>query len=202
MGESTYTGLPFFFVRLAGCNLRCSFCDTKYSYEEPDREMSVAEILNLALASRCAHVEITGGEPLLQEETPRLARELLHAGKTVLVETNGSLDISLLPEGVVRIVDVKCPGSGMSEHNLPENMDRLRANDEVKFVLTDRKDFEWARAFIVRHNLIAKCPVLLSPACGSLAPAQLAAWILESGLNVRLQIQLHKFLWPDRDRGV
>ena len=199
-GESTRAGRPCVFVRLAGCNLDCSYCDTAYARErgEPStREAVVARVE----AYRCRLVEITGGEPLLQEETPALVSALLDRGREVLVETNGTLDISVLDPRAVRIMDLKCPSSGESKETRWENLARLTPRDEVKFVVAGREDYLWARG-VVEERLPSGPAVLFSPAAGLLDPADLAAWIIVDGLEVRLQLQLQKIIWPDRDRGV
>lgn len=199
-GESTRAGRPCVFVRLAGCNLDCSYCDTAYSRDrgEPStREAVVARVE----AYRCRLVEITGGEPLLQEETPALVSALLDRGREVLVETNGTLDISVLDPRAVRIMDLKCPSSGESGKTRWENLARLTPRDEVKFVVAGREDYLWARG-VVEEKLSPGPAVLFSPAAGLLDPADLAAWIIVDGLEVRLQLQLQKIIWPDRDRGV
>lgn len=194
-GESTYAGLPCFFVRLAGCNLRCRYCDTPSALGSG----TAREIGGLADEFRrtgLACAEITGGEPLLQPRAPELARALLAAGAApLLVETNGTRDISVLPPEAVAIVDVKGPGSGASEPFDLANLARLRPRDELKFVICDRADFDWAAAFVRRHGLaFAARPVLFSPAAGRVEPRALGAWILESGLPVRLQLQLHRLI--------
>jgi len=193
-GESTWAGLPCFFVRLSGCNLRCAYCDTKHSYPR-GRKTLIGSLTRRFSASRAAVAEITGGEPLAQAGFRDLALGLLRAGKgrPVLVETNGSLDISVIPEGVIAIMDVKCPGSGEAGSMDPGNLRRLRPYDEVKFVIADRKDFDWARRLVTRHQLDRRChAVLFSPVADRLPAPVLATWILDSGLPVRLQIQLHK----------
>jgi 7-carboxy-7-deazaguanine synthase len=204
-GESWFAGIPCVFVRLTGCNLRCKYCDTTYAYEGGE-ELSVEE-----LAQRVAGypafggtqlVEITGGEPLLQGETPELAEALLRKARTILVDTNGTFDIDVLPKGVVRIVDVKCPDSGQSERMFWENMDRLVRTDEVKFVLQSRRDYEWAKSVVEDHELLRRCMVLFSPAFGALQPSKLAEWILADNLTVRLNLQLHKYIWSPDKRGV
>lgn len=194
-GESTYAGLPCFFVRLAGCNLRCSYCDTPRVREDGEA-CDIPSLVDGFRKSGLTLAEITGGEPLLQSETPALAHALLEAGaRPVLVETNGSLDIGVLPEGSVAVVDVKCPGSGAGDSFDGANMSRLRPHDEVKFVLSDRADFEWAAAFVRRHDLVARCgAVLFSPVAGRLGGRELAAWLVADRLPVRLQLQLHKAL--------
>lgn len=200
-GESTYTGLPCVFVRFSGCNLRCRYCDTKYAYYD-GQEMSIDEVIKKVNSFFCDLVEITGGEPLLQAECAALAEALLQLGKTVLVETNGSQPISVLKYPVVRIMDVKCPGSLESEKMRLENIEQLREADNVKFVITDRSDFDWAIKFVTRHRLLEKCAVLFSPAFGILPASELAAWLLEISLPIRLQLQLHKYIWNPAQRGV
>jgi 7-carboxy-7-deazaguanine synthase len=200
-GESTHAGKPCAFVRLAGCNLACTYCDSAYARAGGEM-MALDEICGRVAAMGCGLAEITGGEPLIQEETPALCEKLLGMRRTVLVETNGSCDISVLPPGCVRIVDIKCPGSGMGGHFLDENIGRLGPVDECKFVLSDRRDFEWALGFAGRHRLDTICTVIFSPAFLALAPEELAAWILDSNAPVRLGLQIHKYLWKNRERGV
>jgi 7-carboxy-7-deazaguanine synthase len=200
-GESTHAGLPCVFVRLAGCNLRCRWCDTAYAFHG-GREMAVAEVMALVEGYPCSLVEVTGGEPLLQPDAVPLMEELLRRGRRVLLETSGSLPIEGVPEGVARIVDVKCPGSGEADSNRWENLERLRQGDEVKFVIGGREDFRWAAEQVRARRLAERGAVLFSPVHGAVAPAELAGWVLDEGLAVRVQIQLHKLLWPDQDRGV
>lgn len=194
-GESTWAGLPCFFVRLSGCNLRCRYCDTRHAYDA-GREAAVDQLAAAFVESRAPMAEITGGEPLLQPGFGDLARALLEAGRRpVLVETNGSRDLSVIPEGVVAIMDLKCPGSGETGAMDFGNVDRLRPCDEVKFVIGDRVDFDWACGMVARHALADRChAVLFSPVFGGLNAAKLAAWMLEARLNVRLQWPLHKAL--------
>jgi len=203
-GESTWAGLPCFFIRLAGCNLSCRYCDTLSARDlAAGREMTVAELVALAKSSGLALVEITGGEPLLQTGTPALCRALLATGVRVLLETNGSLPFGRLPAGVIRIMDVKCPGSGESSRLHRANLAALRPQDEVKFVLTDRHDYEYARRMIRRHQLHQKTTNLLfSPAWAQLDSEELAAWIMADRLPVRLQLQLHKLIWGPECVGV
>lgn len=198
-GEAGYAGLPCAFIRLTGCNLRCEYCDTTYAYEE-GRNISVSDILERIKSFDCPLVEITGGEPLLQRETPQLVTALLHAGFQVLVETNGTRSIDRLPDGAVCIMDIKCPGSGESDKMDWENISRLKTGDQVKFVLTDEGDYQWAKEHL--PGIPAGVCVFLSPAYGKLDPARLAEWILRDGLQVRLQLQLQKILWPNVDKGV
>jgi 7-carboxy-7-deazaguanine synthase len=198
-GESTRSGLPCTFIRLSGCNLACSYCDTVFARHEGVGQ-SIEAILDQVDAYPCRLVEITGGEPLLQKETPLLCRALGDHGYTVLVETNGSQDISVLPEGIIRIVDIKCPGSGHADSFYEKNFAQLTADDEVKFVITDRADFDWAMTFIRAHDLHTKHTVLVSPVTAKLAPAILADWILQTGLPIRLNLQLHTILWGENVR--
>ena len=200
-GESSFAGLPCTFIRLAGCNLRCSYCDTVYAYE-PSSELTVEEILAEVAALSCPLVEITGGEPLLQEEVYPLMAELLRQGYQVLLETNGTIDLTAVDPRVVVIMDIKCPGSGQSEKVLWDNLKRLKEKDQVKFVLSHRQDYVWARRVIEKHGLDKKCLLLFSPAYGSLSARDLAQWILSDGLKVRLQLQLHKIIWGAEARGV
>jgi len=200
-GESTFAGLPCTFVRLAGCNLRCTYCDTAYAYEE-GRDWSISDLVIRIAEYGCKLVEITGGEPLLQDETCNLAKKLIRQGFKVLIETNGSLDISAIDKKAVIIMDVKCPGSGMSRKNLWKNIDLLKRKDEVKFVIGSKKDFLWAESKIREFDLLQCCEVIFSAVHGRLEPRELAEWILKDNLQVRFQLQLHKYIWePDR-RGV
>jgi len=201
-GESSWAGLPCVFIRTTGCNLRCSWCDTAYAYEG-GTWMNLGEILRRVEELDCKLAEITGGEPLLQPATPELARKLQEAGHTVLVETNGSLPIEVLPEGVIRILDLKCPASGECGRNRYENIAQLGPQDEVKFVLAGREDYEWARGQIITHQLHTKVKaVLLSAAFGKLEPAKVVEWMLADKLPARFQLQLQKFVWPPDARGV
>jgi 7-carboxy-7-deazaguanine synthase len=189
-------------VRLGGCNLDCAYCDTRYAREE-HTAMPFDTVVEKALALRAQDwlVCVTGGEPLLQDEALALVTRLADEGLTVLLETNGSLDIGPVDPRVVRIMDVKCPGSGMQGRNRLSNIELLSPRDEVKFVLTNKEDFDWAVDFVRRHQLLEKVQVLFSPAHTLLDGPTLARWILETGLNIRLQLQLHKILWPDANRG-
>jgi 7-carboxy-7-deazaguanine synthase len=200
-GESTRAGEPCVMVRLTGCNLRCVWCDTAHAFHE-GRDMSVDEVLDRVASYGCSMVEVTGGEPLLQADAIPLLQALVDRGHEVLLETGGSLSIEQVPVGVRRIVDVKCPGSGESDKNRWENLDRLRGDDELKFVLAGPEDYEWAVEQIRSRGLADRCPVLLSPVQGRLDPGELAGWILRDRLTVRIQLQLHKLLWPGVTRGV
>jgi 7-carboxy-7-deazaguanine synthase len=199
-GESTFAGEVCAFVRLSGCNLACSYCDTSYA-REPGNATSLDDVCAWVAAQQTRLVEITGGEPLLQEDTCELARRLCEGGRTVLVETNGSLDISHLPEPCVRVVDVKCPGSGAGGSFFAPNLKVLGPRDECKFVLSGRTDFEWARDFVAQHRLSVRCTVIFSPAWNVLPANNLAAWMLEENTGARLGLQLQKYLWPGDERG-
>ncbi len=202
-GESHWAGYPCTFVRLAGCNLNCTYCDTKYARDPASgRTLGLTEILETVERAGLTTVEVTGGEPLLQEATPALLEALLATGYRVLLETNGSLPLTGVPEGVVIVMDLKTPGSGTANSNCWENLARLGPRDEVKVVCRHRADYEWARAVLLERNLPARVRVNLSPSSGELEPARLAAWIIEDRLEVRLQVQLHRVLWPDVERGV
>lgn len=200
-GESTFAGLPCVFVRLTACNLRCVWCDTPYSFYEGKRR-TVEDIGKEALGFEIPLVEITGGEPLLQPGVHPLMRSLADAGRTVLLETSGSLDISAVDSRVVRIVDIKCPGSGEEGKNRWENLEHLRSTDELKFVLADRSDYEWAKKQLAERSLNTLCTVLFGPVWDRLGPQDLAEWILKDRLPVRFQVQLHKYVWSPDARGV
>lgn len=202
-GESSYAGLPCVFVRLTGCNLRCSYCDTSYAYEE-GKDLEIGEIIDRVTSYRCRLVEITGGEPLIQKETPHLIYQLVEKGFEVLLETNGSLDISLVNERCIKIVDIKCPSSGQDKKNDLENLKSLSVKDEIKFVIGSREDYLYAQnimSLIKKSNLKIK-PPLLSPLYSRMDPKLLAEWIVADHLDVRLQIQLHKIIWGTEARGV
>ena len=201
-GESTWAGLPCVFIRLTGCNLRCVWCDTAYAFQG-GTETAIGEILGKCEELGCSLVEITGGEPLVQENCPTLAACLLEQGMTVLCETGGSLPITVLPDKVIRIMDLKCPGSGECDKNDWSNIDALTPRDEVKFVIADRADYEWSRDVVEEYDLPARCnQVLFAPVFGAIGPRQLVKWILEDGLEVRFQLQLHKLIFPPDQRGV
>ncbi len=202
-GESSFAGRPCVFVRLTGCNLRCSYCDTRYAYDEGE-ELEIEDIVNRVASYQCPLVEVTGGEPLIQEETPVLVHRLLQEGYQVLMETNGSQDIRRVDDSCVKIIDIKCPSSGQHRHNDLRNLDWLTNHDEVKFVISHREDYEYARKILdlMDTKLLRKNRVHFSPVFGGLEPNTLAEWLLEDHLDVRLHLQLHKFIWtPDR-RGV
>jgi 7-carboxy-7-deazaguanine synthase len=201
-GESTYAGKPCVFVRLTGCDLRCSWCDTPYAFSE-GQKMSVDAVLQQVDQYGSPLVEVTGGEPLLQEDVYPLMERLLESGRTVLLETGGQIDLSRVPLAVIKVMDVKCPASGESHRNKWGNIDRLGSRDQVKFVIKDRGDYEFARDLVVRHALDRRCAaILFSPVHGVLEPKALSEWILEDRLPVRLQLQIHKHIWGANVRGV
>mgnify|MGYP001298920199 FL=1 len=201
-GESSHAGRPCVFVRLTGCDLRCAWCDTSYAFDSGQGQ-PVEAVVTAVGAYGCSLVEITGGEPLLQRDVYPLMETLLASGKTVLLETGGHIDISNVPHDVVKVLDVKCPGSGEVEHNDLANLNRLAKHDEVKFVIRDRSDYEFARALVHKYALEDCCAaVLFSPVHRVLDPDRLSEWTLADRLPVRIQVQLHKYLWGDEVRGV
>ena len=201
-GESTRAGEPCVFVRLTACDLRCSWCDTSYAFHE-GRRMSIDDVLAAVDRFGCPLVEITGGEPLLQEDVYPLMQRLLERGRAVMLETGGHRPIDRVPAGVLKIVDVKCPGSGEAQRNDWSNLQRLAPGDQVKFVIKDRPDYEYARDVIARHELAGRAgAILLSPVHGVLDPKTLSAWLLDDHLPARLQLQLHKYIWSPETRGV
>ena len=200
-GESSYAGMPCTFIRMTGCNLRCTYCDTTYAYEE-GTELSVEEILGQAEKGGIPLIEITGGEPLLQGGVHALMGRLLQKEFAVLIETNGSQNIEEIDPRVRIILDLKTPGSGMSDRMDFSNLSRIRRNDEVKFVLTGRTDYEWSREIIHSYQLSDRCHILLSPAYGILPPEKLAQWIIADRLPVRLNLPLHKYIFGIERRGV
>lgn len=201
-GESTYAGRPCVFVRLTACDLRCSWCDTPYAFHE-GRKRTVDEVLDDVERFDCDLVEITGGEPLLQEDVYPLMQGLLARGKTVLLETGGHRSTARVPEPVVTVLDVKCPGSGESARMDWTNLDRLRPRDEVKFVVKDRADYDYAREVIATHRLVGRAAAIhLSPVHGVLDARTLSEWVLADRLPVRVQLQLHKYIWDPTTRGV
>ncbi len=216
-GESTWAGCPCVFVRLTGCHLRCTYCDTEYAFKE-GRWRTIDEVVDLVKRIRTDLVEITGGEPLLQPAVHPLITRLCDLGRTVLIETSGACDIDGCDPRAIRILDLKTPGSGEADRNLWANLDHLAQRDEVKFVITDRADYEWAKSVVEKHRLGERCrAVLMSPVfeqlpgqeiagCPGLDPGELADWILHdppvAGGPVRMQSQLHKFIWDPQARGV
>lgn len=193
-GEAARSGLPTVFIRLTGCPLRCTWCDTTYSFTGGSA-WEIADILAEVARHPTRHVCVTGGEPLAQKECPALLQALCDAGYDVCLETSGALDISTIDPRVARIMDLKAPASGECERNLWSNLRHLKAGDEIKIIIADRADYDWACEQLTQHRLADLCPVLLSPAQGSQDARQLAEWILQDGLPVRLQLQLHKLLW-------
>ena len=201
-GESTYAGRPCVFVRLIGCDLRCTWCDTAYAFHE-GRKMTVEAIVAAITPYPCRLVELTGGEPLLQDDVHRLIDHLIDGGWEVLVETGGHLSTERLPASVVTILDVKCPASGESDRQQRDNLRRLAPHDQVKFVIQDRADYEYAREIVEHHDLPRRCAaVLFSPVHGVLPAKRLAQWVLADGLAVRVQLQAHKYIWGADARGV
>jgi len=200
-GESTFAGQPCVFVRTTGCNLRCGWCDSSFSFyggQEMDPETVMSRIRSLG----CRLVEITGGEPLLHNDIPVLVRRLLDENYGVLVETSGSLDIRALDPRAILIMDIKCPGSGMSEAVRWDNLEALKPTDQVKFVIRDRADYDWARETVEHRRLAGRHTVLFAPVFGEMEPKRLAEWILQDGLSVRFQLQIHKYIWHPETRGV
>ncbi|TKB63682.1 MAG: radical SAM protein [Nitrospira sp.] len=200
-GESTFAGLPCVFVRLTGCPLRCTWCDTDYAFFG-GTDRSIDDILDMVRSYGCQLVEVTGGEPLAQPDASTLLRRLSHEGFTVLLETSGAVDTTIVDPAVRIILDVKCPGSGMTDRMHWPNVERLRPQDEAKFVMQDRSDYEWAKRILDRFQLIDRCAVHFSPVFGALDPQRLAEWLLADRLPIRLQLQLHKLIWAPNMRGV
>jgi 7-carboxy-7-deazaguanine synthase len=200
-GESTFAGLPCVFVRLTGCPLRCTWCDTDYAFFG-GTDQSIDAILEQVRPYGCPLIEVTGGEPLAQPETALLLRRLCAEGFTVLLETSGAVDTAVVDPAVRIILDVKCPGSGMTERMHWPNVEHLRSRDEAKFVIQDRIDYEWAKCIVAQYRLTDRCSVLFSPVFGSLDPHLLAEWLLADRLPIRLQLQLHKHIWAPDMRGV
>ena len=201
-GESTHAGRPCVFVRLAACDLRCTWCDTPYAFTG-GAKMAIDDVIARVRTFQSRLVELTGGEPLLQKDAGPLMQRLLDEGYQVLVETGGHVPLDPVPREVRKIIDVKCPGSGEAARMHWPNLEGLAPHDEVKFVLADRADFDYARDVVTRYGLPARvAAVLFSPVHGVLSPQELANWILEAGLPVRLQLQLHKYIWTPETRGV
>ena len=200
-GESTFAGLPCVFVRLSVCDARCVWCDTPHAFKE-GKLMPLDEVVRQALAYECPLVEITGGEPLLQTEVFPLMTQLADAGRTVLLETSGAHDLSPVDRRVHIIMDLKCPDSGECENNRWTNLELLKPTDQIKFVVASKRDFDWTVQTIREKHLDQRFEILLSAAFTDVAPLQLAEWLLASGLQARLQLQLHKFIWPPETRGV
>ena len=201
-GESSWAGWRCVFVRLTACDLRCTYCDTEYAFYE-GKKRAVSDVLAEVLALDCLLVEITGGEPLLQKNVHPLMTALCDAGRTVLIETSGAHDISRIDPRVHRIMDLKTPGSGEVARNLWSNIAHLAKRDEVKFVIGSREDYEWSREQLRTHDLATRCGgVLFSPIFGRIEPRDIVAWILEDKLPVRFQLQMHKFIWDPKKKGV
>jgi len=202
-GESTFAGFPCIFIRLTGCNLRCTYCDTKYAYEQGD-DIPIKSILTTVKKFSCNLIEVTGGEPLIQDETPDLITALLNNGYTVLLETNGSQDISTVDTRCTRIVDIKCPSSGMDNNNYWKNLDYITPNDQLKFVIAHRQDYLYAKKVLDSPAIKRKEKILinLSPVFNKIDLKNLAEWILKDNLTVRLQMQLHKYIWGEHEKGV
>ena len=207
-GESSYAGYPCIFIRLAGCNLRCSYCDASYTYEEKATPMALDQILDFVDKYSVSLVQITGGEPLLQEGVYPLMRQFIQDQRLVLLETNGSLSLNQVPPEVIKIMDVKCPDSGMDKELYLANIGMLEHHDEVKFVLSSQADYMWAKTFVQTHLINCditgkqqRPTILFSPAQPALFPTNLADWILKDQLPVKMQLQLHSILWPDKTRG-
>jgi len=200
-GESTFAGLPCIFVRLTACSARCVWCDTPHAFKEGDL-FSIDDVLERVLAFGCPLVELTGGEPLLQEEALGLMARLANSGLTVLLETSGTVSIEGVDPRAHIIMDLKCPDSGECENNLWANLDLLKPSDQIKFVIASKRDFDWTEETIRCRDLGRRFTVLLSAVFGSVTPRELANWLLQSGLQVRFQLQLHKYIWDPRARGV
>jgi 7-carboxy-7-deazaguanine synthase len=200
-GESTQTGKPCVFVRLTACDLRCMWCDTAYAFDE-GKGMSIDSILQKIKEFKCNLVEITGGEPLLQDNVHLLMRRLCDENFKVMIETGGHRDISRIDQRVMRIMDIKCPGSRMEKRNRWENIEMLTDHDEVKFVIADRADYDWAKHVLLQYQLNKRCTILMSPVFGNIENRTLAEWILHDHLNVQFQLQIHKYIWDPKTRGV
>jgi 7-carboxy-7-deazaguanine synthase len=198
-GESRTVGLPTVFIRLTGCPLRCGYCDTSYAFSGGEK-MKLSEILQQVTAYAPRYVTVTGGEPLAQRDCWLLLKMLCDAGYITSLETSGAIDISKVDRRVSTVMDIKTPGSGEVERNRFQNIDLLKRKDQLKFVISDRADYEWSRQLIDEKGLLDRCEVLFSPVHGKLDPAVMAGWIIEDNLPVRMQIQLHKYLWGD-ERG-
>jgi len=200
-GETSYAGLPCAFIRVTGCNLRCNYCDTTYAYEEGN-EVSLSTILGSIAGFKTKIVCVTGGEPLSNNDTPFLLEALLDKNYTVLVETNGSYDIRTIPQDAIKIMDIKCPDSNMSHLMDWQNINHLTDLDEVKFIVSSKKDYEWTKDVIRKYSLSEKTNVLIGTAFGAISPKTVVQWILEDNLDVRFQLQLHKYIWEPLSRGV
>ena len=200
-GESSHAGRSCIFIRLTYCNLRCTYCDTEYAFYDGE-DMEIPEIMNEIQQWDCNLVEVTGGEPLFQEECIDLLNDLVNSSYEIMLETGGSLSISDVPKNVIKIVDFKCPSSGMEKKNLWSIVDDLQPDDEVKFVIGNREDFDWAKNRIEEYSLDKICTLLFSPTFGEIDPKQIVKWILAENLPVRIQMQMHKMIWSPEEKGV
>ena len=200
-GESTKAGLPCIFIRLTYCNLRCSYCDTEYAFYD-GKDMSIDEIIKEIKKFNCTLVEITGGEPLVQKGSADLMERLCNEGFSVLLETGGSLPVKGIDKRVKIIMDLKCPSSGMLKKNLYENINYIKPDDEIKFVIGSREDYNWTKDILQQYDLASKCEILFSVVFGKLEPVELVDWILKDNLKVRFQLQMHKFIWNPDAKGV
>ena len=200
-GESSYMGKPCIFIRLTYCNLRCSYCDSEYTFHEGN-DMSIDKIVDEIKKYPCKLIEVTGGEPLFQKNCINLLEKLVELKYDVLLETSGSLSIKDVPKAVVNIIDFKCPSSNMKKKNYWRNIQFIKPEDEVKFVIGNKEDYDWAKKKIDQYNLINTCTVLMSPTYKKIEPKTITKWILKDGLDIRFQIQLHKEIWEDKERGV
>ncbi len=200
-GESSYTGLPCIFIRLTYCNLRCTYCDSEYTFHDGE-DMTVNEIITKIKQYKCNLVEVTGGEPLFQKGCIELLQKLIDSKYNVLLETSGSLSIENVPKKVINIIDFKCPSSNMKKKNYWENLKFIEQKDEIKFVIGNKEDYEWAKRKINQYNLTSKCMVLMSPIYKEIEPKTIIEWILNDNLDIKFQIQLHKNIWENETRGV
>ena len=200
-GESTYMGLPCTFIRFTYCNLRCSYCDTEYAFYE-GKDIEIDTIIKKVNKLKTKLVEVTGGEPLIQGGCINLLHKLIKNGNDVLIETGGALSIEKIPKEVIVILDIKCPSSNMSDKNLWTNINFLKKEDQVKFVIGDREDYEWTKKILKKYNLNTKCEILFSPIFNKIEPKIIVDWIMEDNLDVRFQLQIHKFIWEENKKGV
>tara|TARA_Y100001970_G_scaffold134911_2_gene166050 strand:- start:48639 stop:49280 length:642 start_codon:yes stop_codon:yes gene_type:complete len=200
-GESSFSGLPCIFIRLTYCNLRCSYCDSEYTFHNGEK-IDIKDIINQIKQYPCKLVQVTGGEPLFQKNCINLLKTLVEEQYNVLLETSGSLSIEKVPKEVINIIDFKCPSSKMQKKNLWENLDYIKTNDQIKFVIGNKEDYEWTKDKIYKYNLDKKCEILISPVYNNIKSEEIVNWILKDNLKVRFQIQLHKEIWPEEKRGV
>ena len=200
-GESTHAGRPCIFIRLTYCNLRCTYCDTAYAFYK-GKDMEILHIMNEIKQWDCNLVEVTGGEPLLQDQCIALLNELVNSNYEVMLETGGSLSISDVPKKVIKIVDFKCPSSGMEMKNLWSIVENLQPHDEIKFVIGNREDFDWAKDMIIKYSLDKICTILFSPTFEKIDPQLIVEWILLEKVPVRMQVQMHKMIWDSEKQGV